>query len=103
MMQIAQTGNVYFDEKKPWTLAKVPETHPQMEAVLYCCLECLKRLALVSSPIIPEAAQKLWEMLGIRRLLQSRTGEKSSLKKFPKDELFHNLKSYSNVSKTNSS
>jgi len=64
MMQIAQTGNVYFDERKPWALAKVPETLPQMESTLYCCLECLKRLALVSSPIIPEAAQKLWEMLG---------------------------------------
>jgi len=64
VMQIAQTGNVYFDERKPWSLAKTPETYPQMEATLYCCLECLKILALASSPIIPEAAQKLWEMLG---------------------------------------
>ncbi len=69
MMLIAQTGNVYFDERKPWTLAKTPETRPQMESVLYCCLECLKRLALVSSPIIPEAAQKLWEMLGYTTIL----------------------------------
>lgn len=64
VMEIAQAGNVYFDNKKPWALAKDPETHPQMEHVLYVCLECLKILALVSSPIIPEAAQKLWEMLG---------------------------------------
>jgi methionyl-tRNA synthetase len=64
VMEIAQTGNVYFDGRKPWTLAKTPETRPQMETTLYCCLECLKVLALVSSPIIPEAAQKLWEMLG---------------------------------------
>ncbi|MBS0647744.1 MAG: methionine--tRNA ligase [Verrucomicrobia bacterium] len=64
IMHIAQAGNVYFDERKPWSLAKAPETYPQMEATLYCCLECLKTLAVVSSPIIPEAAQKLWEMLG---------------------------------------
>lgn len=64
IMHIAQAGNVYFDERKPWSLAKTPETYPQMEATLYCCLECLKTLAVVSSPIIPEAAQKLWEMLG---------------------------------------
>ncbi len=69
MMQIAQTGNVYFDEKKPWSLAKTPETRPQMETVLYCCLECLKILALVSSPIIPTTAQKLWEMLGFTTIL----------------------------------
>jgi methionyl-tRNA synthetase len=71
MMQIAQTGNVYFDEKKPWALAKAPETLPQMESTLYCCLECLKILALVSSPIIPESAQKLWEMLGYTTVLST--------------------------------
>jgi methionyl-tRNA synthetase len=64
VMEIAQAGNVYFDGKKPWSLAKSPETLPQMETALYCSLECLKVLALVSSPIIPEASQKLWEMLG---------------------------------------
>jgi methionyl-tRNA synthetase len=66
MMQITQAGNVYFDENKPWALAKTPATRPQMEAVLYDCLECLKILALVSSPIIPATAQKLWEMLGYK-------------------------------------
>ncbi len=64
VMEIAQMGNVYFDSHKPWALAKTPETHPQMEKVLATCLECLKCLALVSSPIIPTAAQKLWAMLG---------------------------------------
>ncbi|HEY5234844.1 MAG TPA: methionine--tRNA ligase [Rhabdochlamydiaceae bacterium] len=76
MMQIAQTGNVYFDERKPWALAKAPETYPQMESTLYCCLECLKRLALVSSPIIPEAAQKLWEMLGYTTTLSKENWDK---------------------------
>lgn len=64
IMEIAQLGNVYFDAQKPWTLAKAPETRPQMEKVVAGCLECLKCLALVSSPIIPETAQKLWQMLG---------------------------------------
>ena len=64
LMEIAQMGNVYFDTHKPWSLAKTPETRPQMEKVLSTCLECLKCLALVSLPIIPEAAQKLWQMIG---------------------------------------
>jgi methionyl-tRNA synthetase len=64
VMELAQLGNVYFDAQKPWTLAKNPETRPQMEQVLTGCLECLKLLALSSFPIIPVIAQKLWEFLG---------------------------------------
>lgn len=69
IMELAQIGNVYFDAQKPWALAKNPETRPQMEEVLVGCLECLKLLALTSFPIIPESAQKLWEMLGNKSLL----------------------------------
>ncbi|MGR3912022.1 MAG: methionine--tRNA ligase [Candidatus Rhabdochlamydia sp.] len=64
IMELAQIGNVYFDAQKPWTLAKSEETLGKMYEVLATCLECLKCLALVSSPIIPESAQMLWEMLG---------------------------------------
>jgi methionyl-tRNA synthetase len=41
-----------------------------MHTTLACCLECLKVLALVSSPIIPEAAQKIWELLGYESKLE---------------------------------
>jgi methionyl-tRNA synthetase len=76
VMLIAQTGNVYFDEKKPWSLAKTPETRPQMETVLYCCLECIKILALVSSPILPTTSQKLWELLGNTTTLAKQNWDK---------------------------
>jgi methionyl-tRNA synthetase len=69
LMELAQAGNVYFDAQKPWALAKVAETRPQMEMVVANCLECLKLMALASSPIIPQAAQKLWEMLGQKTVL----------------------------------
>jgi methionyl-tRNA synthetase len=87
VMQIAQTGNVYFDERKPWSLVKTPETYPQMEATLYCCLDCLKTLALVSSPIIPEAAQKLWEMLGYTSTLSQENWDQVISKEIPKGRL----------------
>jgi methionyl-tRNA synthetase len=73
IMEIAQQGNVYFDSHKPWALAKSPETRPQMETVVASCLECLKALSLVSFPIIPEAAQKLWQMLGQTTPLATQT------------------------------
>lgn len=69
IMELAQLGNVYFDAKKPWldakTLdAKSEEKRPRMETTIVSCLECLKALALISSPIIPETAQQIWQMLG---------------------------------------
>jgi len=64
MMELAGIGNAYFDAKKPWSDAKQSETRARMETTLACCFECLKSLALVSSPIIPETAQKVWQMLG---------------------------------------
>lgn len=64
IMELAQLGNVYFDSKRPWQDQKQPETHKRMETTLACCLECLKALALVSYPIIPAAADSVWQMLG---------------------------------------
>lgn len=71
LMELAQAGNVYFDAQKPWTLAKTLETRGQMETVINNCLECLKLMALASSPLIPQTAQKLWEMLGQNNRLDS--------------------------------
>ena len=64
IMELATAGNVYFDAKKPWVLAKDPSTREEMLSTIGMCVECLKALALVSSPIIPESAQKLWELIG---------------------------------------
>lgn len=64
IMELAQLGNVYFDSKHPWKDVKDASTKGRMETTLACCLECLKALALISTPIIPTAAQQLWKMLG---------------------------------------
>lgn len=66
IMELAALGNVYFDAKKPWSDAKQPETHPRMETTLAIVLDLIKLLALVSSPIIPETALKVWSMLGYK-------------------------------------
>lgn len=58
MMELAQEGNGYFDRKKPW---KAEESR---EATVSCCLHCLKLLSLISYPIIPESAEKVWRFLG---------------------------------------
>lgn len=64
VMELAQAGNIYFDAKAPWKDAKSPESRGRMEATLACCLECIKAMALISFPIIPDAANNIWHMLG---------------------------------------
>ncbi|MCP5504831.1 MAG: methionine--tRNA ligase [Chlamydiales bacterium] len=58
IMELAQEGNVYFDTKKPW---KDPEG---LNTTIACCLRALNALALVSFPIIPDTAEKVWKLLG---------------------------------------
>jgi len=64
MMELAQRGNIYFDAKKPWLLAKDPDKIEELKTVLRSCLECIKLLALTSFPIIPASAEKVWQFLG---------------------------------------
>lgn len=66
IMELAQIGNIYFDAKKPWQDANIPEQQGRMQTTIACCLECLKALALTSYPIIPDTAQKIWNLLGFK-------------------------------------
>lgn len=64
VMELAALGNTYFDHKKPWVTVKSALTATDAENTLTCCLECLKVLSLISFPIIPETAQKVFTMMG---------------------------------------
>lgn len=66
IMEIAQHGNVYFDAKQPWKDGKQSDAASQerLATTIYCCFECIKALAVASSPIIPDSAEKIWKMLG---------------------------------------
>jgi methionyl-tRNA synthetase len=66
IMELASIANIYFDHKKPWVLAREETKVKELSTTLFLCLKCIKALALVSSPIIPNAAQKIWEMLGFQ-------------------------------------
>ncbi len=64
LMELAQTGNVYFDAKMPWKEAKSEAGRPFMETTIALSLECVKRLAIASAPLMPQTSAKIWEMLG---------------------------------------
>jgi methionyl-tRNA synthetase len=67
VMELAALGNVYFDAKKPWIDAKEEATKPRMQTTLAICLELIQAMAVVSSPIVPDAAHKIWQMLALKK------------------------------------
>lgn len=92
MMELAQLGNVYFDTKKPWQEAKNPESKLSLETTIACCLECLKCLALISFPIIPETASRVWKFLGFMTDLQNADWEQIKLKPLQAGQHLHEPK-----------
>lgn len=57
--------NKYIDVTAPWLLAKDEAKAPVLDAVLYHLCEGLRITALMAEPIIPIAAEKIWNQLGL--------------------------------------
>lgn len=68
LMDLAQAGNAYFDHKAPWRDAKEEKTRPLMETTIALCLNALKAIALAATPIIPETAHKIFELIDYKPL-----------------------------------
>ena len=67
LMELAALGNGYFNDQAPWKLAKEGNRN-RVQAILFCACYCQKLLALISYPIMPETALKIWEMISPRSL-----------------------------------
>lgn len=62
MMALASYGNSYIQNNAPWKLIK--EDRAAAESVILNCLQIAKACTLLFDALIPEEAQKAWEMLG---------------------------------------
>ena len=69
IMQLASLGNSYFDTKKPWAALKKKDLLFDMKNTIYLCMECIKLLSLIAYPIIPDSANKMYQMLGQKKAL----------------------------------
>ena len=58
--------NKYIDETMPWVLAKDESQRNRLDTVLYDLSEALRIIAILISPIMPKAAQRMWEQLGLK-------------------------------------
>ncbi|AZC14379.1 MULTISPECIES: methionine--tRNA ligase [unclassified Microbacterium] len=61
---IVDALNLYITENEPWVLAKDDGSRARLDAVLYTAAEGLRALAVLLSPIMPIATEKLWVGLG---------------------------------------
>jgi len=62
---IVDRANGYLVEKEPWKLAKDPDRRAELASVLYASAELLRIVAVLIQPIMPGAAQRLWDQLGL--------------------------------------
>jgi methionyl-tRNA synthetase len=62
--QLIRDANAYIEDRQPWATHKAGDADATA-AVLGDCLEVLRIVALLASPVIPRAAAELWRRLGL--------------------------------------
>jgi methionyl-tRNA synthetase len=62
--ELIRATNSFIEERAPWALNKAGDAQAVAE-VLGDCLESLRLVALLASPLIPRAAAELWRRLGL--------------------------------------
>jgi methionyl-tRNA synthetase len=69
--EIVDRANGYLVEREPWKVAKDGARRAELGSVLYAAAETLRILAILISPVMPAAAERLWTQLGIREPLDA--------------------------------
>jgi methionyl-tRNA synthetase len=62
-------ANRYMVERSPWALVKDAARRDELGSILYASAETLRALTILVSCVMPSAAARLWEQLGIERTL----------------------------------
>jgi len=67
VMELARAGNKYIDERQPWRTRK--EAPEECSATLRAAAKLLAVIAYISWPFMPDTAEALWNMLGMKQKL----------------------------------
>ena len=62
--ELIRATNAFIEDRQPWALHKAGDA-AAVDAVLGDCLEALRVIALLASPLIPRATDELWRRLGL--------------------------------------
>jgi len=62
VMMLAAFGNTYIQTNAPWKMIKTDRAAAAQ--VIKNCIQIVKALAILIEPVMPDAAQRCWKMLG---------------------------------------
>ena len=65
VFRLLDRANKYIDETTPWILAKSEDTKPRLLKVMQNLCECIRISAILISPMMPESAQKILDLLQV--------------------------------------
>ena len=65
VFRLLDRANKYIDETTPWILAKTEENKPRLLTVMKNLCECIRIAAILITPMMPETAQKIHDMLNV--------------------------------------
>ena len=63
ILNLAKRCNKYIDETTPWSLAKDESSLPRLNAVLYNLLDCIRLIAVMLRPIMPDFSDSVFSQL----------------------------------------
>jgi methionyl-tRNA synthetase len=66
ILHISSLGNKYFQENEPWRLIK--EDREKAHKILGLCVNIVKNLSILISPIMPDFSKKLQDQLSVKDL-----------------------------------
>jgi methionyl-tRNA synthetase len=61
---VANWGDQYLAQNKPWEKAKDPSLRWHVDSILNLALKTLRAVVILAYPIIPEATKRIWVQLG---------------------------------------
>ena len=66
VFRLLDRANKYIDETTPWILAKSEDTKQRLLTVMKNLCECIRISAILISPMMPESAQKILDLLQVQ-------------------------------------
>ncbi|HTY00825.1 MAG TPA: methionine--tRNA ligase [Bacteroidota bacterium] len=63
MMNLARAANKYFNDSEPWKTAK--SDRARCATTINLSVQVARALAILSSPVVPDAARTIWKMLNL--------------------------------------
>jgi methionyl-tRNA synthetase len=69
--QLVAWTDGFISERAPWKIAGDENRQVELADVLYACAESIRIITALVTPVLPEAAAKVWQQLGLGDIAQA--------------------------------